>query len=106
MPKRPEPEGIVVVLRADERGARAEGSRRTVDVGMHQVGVDDFWPVTACETHGTDEKCRVEVTGSRETVVGDAEAVELSVERVWLAVVEAEKTRVHSAAAEGRQQCQ
>ena len=106
MPERPEPERVVIVLRADESGTGGLGGSRTVDVGMHQMGVDDVGAAAAYQTNGTEEQCRVEVMWGAEAVVWDVEPVELRVEGIWLAIVEAQEASVHAAFPQSRQQRQ
>jgi hypothetical protein len=100
--KRAEPERVVVVLRRDERAARSE---RAVDVGVHEVRMDDVRSQPPQRPPQGHQESRVEIAGHAQA---NGRHPELPVERlgVPVQVVEADERDRDSTVGERREQRQ
>ena len=98
----PAPERIRVVLRRDDPHARRQ---RPVDVGVHEVGVDEVGPQRAQRPREPEGERRIEVARRREPLVRDRQLAVEGVEHTRR-VVEPDERHVDPAFGQRRQQRQ
>ncbi len=94
------------MLRRRERGARSKCRERTVDVAVHEMGVDEIGLERTHPAGGRPGQTGVDVSRAREAAVRNVELGEPKVERLRLLrrVVEAEEVDVDATIAQRGEQ--